>query len=82
MLSDVTSPLTGPDSAAAVFGPQKGASRADIAVLDSGLTRLASVALEGGQFGAQTPGAGAAGGVGYGLTLWGAIISAGGFTSG
>lgn len=40
---DVDNPLTGPRGAAAVFGPQKGATAEDIAVLDAGLTQLASV---------------------------------------
>jgi glycerate kinase len=77
VLSDVTSPLTGPDGAAAVFGPQKGATPEDVATLDDGLARLASFGSDGGRFGPQMQGAGAAGGVGYGLTLWGAIICAG-----
>ena len=41
MLTDVTAPLLGPDGAAAVFGPQKGAGPAEIAVLEEGLARLA-----------------------------------------
>jgi glycerate kinase len=77
VLSDVTSPLTGDQGAAAVFGPQKGATPADVAALDNGLTRLASFGLGGGHFGAHVAGAGAAGGVGYGLMVWGAIIEAG-----
>lgn len=70
VLTDVTSPLTGPDGAAAVFGPQKGTSPADIAVLDEGLARLA--ALLGVD--PQTPGAGAAGGTGLALLAWGAEL--------
>ena len=83
VLSDVTSPLTGPTGAAAVFGPQKGATPGDVAVLDEGLARLASLVVNAGtdgidgQSGAQVPGAGAAGGVGYGLLVWGATLSAG-----
>ena len=65
---DVTNPLLGPDGAAAVYGPQKGASPADVPVLDARLARWAD-ALEAatGRRERQTPGAGAAGGVGFGL---------------
>lgn len=77
VLSDVTSPLIGPTGAAAVFGPQKGATADDVEVLDDGLTHLASFRLGGGQHGERVAGAGAAGGVGYGLLVWGAIIAAG-----
>ncbi|MDP5185233.1 glycerate kinase [Blastococcus sp. BMG 814] len=40
---DVDNPLTGPEGAAAVFGPQKGATPEQIAVLDGALTRFAAV---------------------------------------
>ena len=40
---DVDNPLTGPDGAAAVFGPQKGATPDDVAALDAALTRFATV---------------------------------------
>ena len=40
---DVDNPLTGPSGAAAVYGPQKGATAADVTVLDAGLARLAQV---------------------------------------
>jgi len=43
VLCDVTNPLTGPQGAAAVFGPQKGASQKDVQSLDTALTRLAVV---------------------------------------
>ncbi|GAA5206171.1 glycerate kinase [Microbacterium kyungheense] len=43
VLSDVTNPLLGERGAAAVFGPQKGASASDVAVLDAGLARWADV---------------------------------------
>ena len=59
---DVTNPLTGPAGAAAVFGPQKGATPEMVTQLDAGLSNLAHVAgIEG------APGDGAAGGLGYGL---------------
>jgi glycerate 2-kinase len=73
-LTDVTSPLLGPSGAAAVFGPQKGATRSDIDVLEAGLTRLAE--LLGGE--PAAPGAGAAGGTAYGMAAaWGAEIAPG-----
>lgn len=63
--ADVTTPLTG---AADTFGPQKGASRADVAVLHGGLMRWARV-VERDLGGADRadPGSGAAGGLGFGL---------------
>ncbi|WP_411721589.1 glycerate kinase [Mycetocola sp.] len=73
ILSDVTNPLLGMSGAAAVFGPQKGASEAQVAELDAGLRRLSPI------LGAdpETPGAGAAGGTGFGLIAWGAVIASG-----
>ena len=44
LASDVDNPLLGPDGAAAIYGPQKGASPADIAVLEDGLARWADLA--------------------------------------
>ncbi|MFF2389649.1 glycerate kinase [Agromyces sp. NPDC058104] len=74
LLVDVTNPLLGPSGAASVFGPQKGASGAEVAELDAGLARLAALlpAIDPG-----VPGAGAAGGTGYGLLAWGATIAPG-----
>lgn len=43
VLCDVRNPLTGPQGASAVFGPQKGATAADVALLDSALTRYGRV---------------------------------------
>ena len=63
--SDVQNPLTGPSGAAAVYGPQKGASPADVEQLELGLRRLAEVvADELGLNLTSLPGAGAAGGTG------------------
>ncbi|WNG60169.1 glycerate kinase [Archangium gephyra] len=62
--TDVTAPLLGPDGASYLFGPQKGADEATVVELESALARLAEVVAPGL---AQTPGAGAAGGFGYGL---------------
>lgn len=65
---DVTNPFCGPDGAAAVFAPQKGASAADVAVLDAGMRHYASVLKKlAGRDIADVPGAGAAGGVAGGL---------------
>jgi len=77
LLVDVTAPLTGPAGAAAVYGPQKGAGPADVALLDGALRRFADLA--GGD--PDEPGAGAAGGTAYGLAaLWGARIVPGATT--
>jgi glycerate 2-kinase len=65
--SDVDNPLTGERGAAAVYGPQKGATPADIAQLDASLARLAEVAAQQLRTDlANAPGAGAAGGTGFG----------------
>jgi glycerate kinase len=67
LAADVDNPLTGPDGAAEVYGPQKGASPAEVAVLDTGLRRWAAVvAAAVGRDWSGVPGAGAAGGVGFG----------------
>ena len=76
LASDVDNPLTGPKGAPAVYGPQKGASPDDVAALDTALAHFAKV-LEGpvGAKAAEyaaSPGAGAAGGIGYGALLLGA----------
>jgi glycerate kinase len=66
LAADVDNPLTGPDGAAAVYGPQKGASPAEVARLDAGLERWAAVvAAAVGKDWSRAPGAGAAGGVGF-----------------
>ncbi len=67
---DVTNPLCGASGAAAVYGPQKGATPAQVRQLDAGLERLARVMA--GQYPEtagldRQPGAGAAGGLGFGL---------------
>ena len=65
---DVDNPLTGSRGAAAVYGPQKGASPDDVERLDAALTRWADlVAAATGADHRDDPGAGAAGGVGFGL---------------
>jgi glycerate kinase len=75
---DVDNPLLGPAGAAAVYGPQKGAGEADVAVLDAALARWADV-LEAalGVRGRDVPGAGAAGGVGFAALTLGAAARPG-----
>ena len=66
-LADVANPLAGALGAARVFGPQKGASNADVELLDQGLSRLASVIRRDVAIDVSAlPGAGAAGGLGAG----------------
>ena len=68
---DVDNPLTGPHGAAAVYGPQKGASGDDVIVLDRALGHLAAViARDLGRDIRDVPGAGAAGGLGAGLVAF------------
>lgn len=71
--TDVDAPLLGLYGASSVFGPQKGASREQVALLDGALTRWADV-LEGhcGRAVRDLPGAGAAGGLGAALLALGA----------
>lgn len=60
---DVENPLTGPNGASAVFGPQKGATPDDVALLDNALARFARVWEKPHDL----PGMGAAGGTAFGL---------------
>jgi glycerate 2-kinase len=77
--SDVDNPLLGPRGAAAVFGPQKGATARDIEVLEAGLTVWERAVQEAtGRDVAGQPGAGAAGGAGFAaLAVLGAQIRPG-----
>ncbi|MFJ6863700.1 glycerate kinase [Streptomyces termitum] len=76
LASDVDNPLTGPKGAPAVYGPQKGATPEDVATLDAALSHYALVLEKA--IGpratelAASPGAGGAGGIGYGALLLGA----------
>jgi glycerate kinase len=77
---DVDNPLLGPHGAAAVYGPQKGATEADVAFLDAMLARLADVAAATtGRDLRAMPGAGAAGGLGWGLATFAGAALARGF---
>jgi glycerate kinase len=68
---DVTNPLTGPEGAARVYGPQKGADVAAVEELERGLTNLGRVIKEClGVDVVSRPGAGAAGGLGAGLVAF------------
>lgn len=68
LAADVTNPLTGPQGAAAVFGPQKGATPAMVQTLDANLHHLARIVYRDlGVELEKTAGAGAAGGLGFGL---------------
>lgn len=62
---DVDNLLCGPRGASAIYGPQKGASAEQVIWLDEVLARIATLTQTEAQ--ANTPGAGAAGGLGYGL---------------
>jgi glycerate kinase len=64
---DVQSPLTGVEGAARVFGPQKGATDAQVGLLDAGLARVGALLGDA----AHIPGAGAAGGLGAALAALG-----------
>jgi glycerate 2-kinase len=68
---DVTNPLTGPDGAAYVFGPQKGATADMVTKLDNNLKYLANL-IKKRLFKdvEKIPGAGAAGGLGAGLVAF------------
>ncbi|MFD5864535.1 allantoinase AllB [Agromyces sp. NPDC127015] len=72
LASDVDNPLLGSFGAAAVFGPQKGATPDDVAALDAALANLVAVLAEHdpilaapARVAAERPGAGAAGGTGF-----------------
>lgn len=68
---DVSNPLYGPEGAAHVYGPQKGATPQMVQELDEGLRRFADVVRRAlGKDVADLPGAGAAGGLGAGLVAF------------
>lgn len=73
LLVDVQSTLLGENGAAAVFAPQKGATKEQVAELENALKHFASLTKQ-----VDSPGSGAAGGSAYGLSaLWGATIENG-----
>ena len=77
--SDVNNALCGKNGASAVFGPQKGASPEKVRLLDANLAHFAGIVkAELGIDAAEVPGAGSAGGLGYGLLVFcGASINSG-----
>ncbi len=78
-LADVATPLLGPDGAAPVFGPQKGARPEEIPRLAAGLTRLSELWAQAGRPELGTvPMGGAAGGLGAGLAFFAKAELAGG----
>ncbi|MBF4478972.1 glycerate kinase [Rhodococcus rhodochrous J3] len=78
---DVTNPLLGPTGTAAVYGPQKGATDADVRFLDAGLDNLVDAFVRSGYPHAReianAPGAGSAGGIGFAAMLLGARMVSG-----
>jgi glycerate kinase len=78
LASDVTNPLLGPLGSAAVFGPQKGATTAQVPMLDAALARLADALVAAGLPEVRDlPGAGAAGGLGMAFLSLGARLRPG-----
>ena len=68
---DVTNPLTGPEGASAIYGPQKGATPAMVETLDNALRRFAEIVrLDLGVDVESLAGSGAAGGLGGGLVAF------------
>ncbi len=76
---DVRNPLLGPSGCSRIYGPQKGLRQEDFDLVEKGLARMASVLREQHHVGdANAAGAGAAGGLGFGLTAFaGATIESG-----
>jgi len=74
--SDVTNPLLGELGASRIYGPQKGASEYDVRLLETALARLSEVTSRYIFAGYESkPGAGAAGGLGFGLMAFtGAMV--------
>jgi len=71
---DIRGPLLGSSGAAQMFAPQKGASQDDVRRLEESLARFARLATSEGDDLSALPGAGAAGGCGFGLALLGARL--------
>lgn len=71
VVCDVDNPLVGPTGAAHVYAPQKGASPAEVVLLDDGLRNLAKKLVAAGYPDVgELPGAGAAGGIGGGAVAF------------
>lgn len=71
VMSDVENPLYGPNGAAYVYGPQKGATAKDVLLLEDGLRHVANTMVQAGLTEPDNiKGAGAAGGAGYGCVAF------------
>lgn len=70
VMSDVSSPLYGPMGAAYIFAPQKGASEAEVEILDAGLRHIAEIIERDCRTDCHMDAAGAAGGTGYGCAAF------------
>ena len=69
--SDVNNPLCGPKGASAIFGPQKGATPAQVQTLDAALAHFAELCAQTlGRDMRDAPGSGAAGGLGFAAHAW------------
>lgn len=69
--TDVSNPLCGPTGASATFGPQKGATPEMVSLLDQALSRLADFSAQVlSRDERHSPGAGAAGGLGFAAMAW------------
>jgi glycerate kinase len=78
ILSDVDNPLCGERGATAIFGPQKGVAPRSVALIDARLARFADLAEAAvGRRAKESPGAGAAGGLGFAFLLAGGELRSG-----
>ena len=69
--SDVNNPLCGPTGASAIFGPQKGATPAQVDLLDTALGHFADLCAQTlARDARNAPGSGAAGGLGFAAHTW------------
>lgn len=77
VLCDVDNPLCGPAGATAVYGRQKGLAEADARRVDEAFARFAALCDFNPAASSDAPGAGAAGGLGFALSLLGARLDSG-----
>ncbi len=76
-LTDVSCPLTGPNGSVFVFGPQKGIPSDRLESMDADMMHYARVTQESGCTWDQYPGAGSAGGMGFGVLCLGGLLESG-----
>lgn len=75
---DVTNPLLGPNGATAIFAPQKGGTAVTLPLMETAMARWAQALTSAcGRDCRETPGAGAAGGLGYALLMLGGVTRSG-----